>query len=187
MTPGTRRLIFVLILAGIPLGAFVWVFRPANQYIAEQQASLEGKAVKLDQLRRASQEIEDMDAEVQKISQAVAFFEDKLPKEHEVHTVLAQVARIAEKNRLQTKLFKTEKTKPFAEYTEQPIKMRVCGAFDDYYRFLLEFERMARITKITDMKLTANTSESGLINADFSLSIFVDKSSDMQAAEPGAS
>ena len=186
MKPITRRLMFVVILAGIPLGAFMWVFRPANKYIEQQQTSLEAKSVKLDQLRRATQDIDDLDLEVQKISQAVEFFEGKLPAEHEVHTVLAQVARIAEKHRLQTKLFKTEKTKPFAAYSEQPIKMRLCGAFTDYYRFLLEFECMARITKITDMKLTANTAEPGLINVDCALSIFVDNSSSAQNAKPQA-
>jgi len=171
---GMRELVFFLVLAAIPTGAYLWVFRPANERIEEQRQNIKSKSDKLAELRLAAKGIEELDLEVKKIMEAVEFFESKLPSQHEIYRVLDQVARIARDHNLETTLFKTEKPKPFATYSEQPIKIEVYGSFDDYYQFLLELERIPRITKISQMELEAEDSHTGYVEAKLTLSIFFD-------------
>ena len=169
---GLRQLAFVLVLVAIPTGASLWVFRPANNHIEQQREQIENQAKKLAELRNAAGNIHNLDSEVQKLNEAVKFFESKLPSEHEIYKVLEQVAKMADTYNLETKLFKPQKTKPCAVYSEQPIEMQVSGNFDNYYKFLLELERMPRITKILQMTLQSCNPKTPVVDATLKLSIF---------------
>jgi type IV pilus assembly protein PilO len=170
---GLRELVFVLLLMGAPVGAYFWLFQPANQYLQEQEAAVAANRQKLAQCAEAMRVIEDLNAELRRYEEAVSFFESKLPAHHEIHKVLDQVTKVAQEHKLDTRLFETLKAKPFARYSEQPIKMEIVGDFDAYYEFLLAVERMPRITKIKDMKLLKNEKEAdGRMQAVFTLSIF---------------
>ncbi len=173
---GIRELLFVLLLMGIPAGAYYWVFQPANLHIQKQQALVQEKTQKLAKLQKALVGIKNLNEEVEKLKNAVSFFEDKLPPQHEIHKVLDQVTRIAEEHRLDTKLFQTLKTQPCTAYSEQPIQMEVGGNFDSFYQFLLNIEKMPRITRITNMVLEKNKDMQSKMSAKFTLSIFFDQS-----------
>jgi type IV pilus assembly protein PilO len=173
---GIRELLFVILLMAIPTGAYYWVYRPTNEYIRKQQKEIEIKTQKLAKLQKAMLGIEDLNSEVKKLKEAVDFFEDKLPPQHEIHKVLEQVTRIAEAHRLETKLFQTQKPTPFAKYSEQPIKMELHGDFDSMYQFLLDMEKMPRITRIVKMEFKKNEKVEGMVQANFQLSIFFDNS-----------
>lgn len=173
---GIRELLFVILLLAIPSGAYLWVFRPANSHVEQQRKEIESKEKKLLSLQRAMVGISDLNEEVVKLKDAVAFFENKLPPRHEIHKVLEQVTKIAEVHGLETKLFETLKSKPFAAYSEQPIKMEVYGGFDAYYQFLLDVEKMPRITKIREMSLEKENKAGGQVEATFMMSIFFDNS-----------
>ena len=84
------------------------------------------------------------------------------------------MTQIADQHGLETKLFETLKSKPFATYSEQPIKMEVYGGFDAFYQFLLDVENMPRITKIRQMKLKKAQQDGSLVEATFTMSIFFD-------------
>ena len=169
---GLRELLLILLLIAIPVGAYFWIFEPADKNLQNQKLKLEGKKDKLNRLQEAMAGTKDLNSQVEKLSTAVSFFEGKLPEQHEIHNILAQVTKIADSHRLETKLFKTLKPKPFANYNEQPIKMEVHGDFDAYYQFLLDVERLPRITKIREMKLEKDSNVEGAMNANFTLSIF---------------
>jgi len=171
---GIRELLFVILLLAIPAGAYLWVFRPANQHIEAQRQAIESKDKKLLSLQRAMVGIKDLNEEVEKLKDAVAFFENKLPPRHEIHKVLERVTKIADQHGLETKLFETLKSKSFATYSEQPIKMEVYGGFDAFYQFLLDVENMPRITKIRQMKLKKAQQDGSLVEATFTMSIFFD-------------
>jgi len=174
---GIRELLFVVLLLAIPAGAFMWVFRPANERIEAQRIEIESKDKKLLSLQRAMVGIKDLNVEVEKLQEAVAFFEDKLPPRHEIHKVLEQVTQIADEHGLETKLFETKKSKPFATYSEQPIKMEVYGGFDSFYQFLLDIEKMPRITKIREMKMKKASKDGDQVETTFLMSIFFDNTS----------
>jgi len=177
MNFGFRELLFILLLAAIPVGGYFWVFEPAQKNMAGQKIELENKTKKLTELQKALDGINDLGAEVEKLTEAVKFFESKLPAQHEIHKVLEQVTKIAEHHNLDTRLFKTLKPKPFAHYSEQPINMEVYGNFDSYYQFLLDVEQLPRITKVNAMKLEKDEKKEGSMKAVFTLSIFFDKKS----------
>jgi len=173
---GIRELLFIGFLAAIPLSAYFWVFKPAKLNLQIQQTALEAKKKKLTDLKNSLVGIENISEEVDKLTEAVEFFEKKLPARHEIHKVLDNVTRIADRQSLETRLFKTLKPKPFANFSEQPIKMEVHGDFDSYYQFLLELEQLPRITKVRKMLLKKDDKIEGAMTANFLLSIFFDSS-----------
>lgn len=177
MKPSARDLLVLLMLIGMPLGSYFLVLRPANQEFAVQRAQISEKTQKLDNLRLAVGRIDDLEAEVVRLSEAVRFFEAKLPKHHEIYNVLAKISAIAESQMLETELFETQKLKTFGQYIELPIKIRLKGDFDSYYQFLIELERMPRITRVSKMQLRTDGDElAGDVKAELTLSIFFEQS-----------
>jgi type IV pilus assembly protein PilO len=174
MKLGLRELLFLVLLLAVPSGAYFWIFKPANQRIEQQRQDIEAKVQKLESLRKALGGIEDLGAEVDKLQEAVSFFEAKLPQHHEIHQVLKKVTMIAEKHHLDTKLFKTLKPEVSAGYSEQPIEMSLLGDFDSFYQFLLELEKMQRITKVKIMDLEKSKEKEGMTKSDMELSIYFD-------------
>jgi len=173
---GIRELLFLVLLSAIPAGSYFWVFQPAQINLQNKQCEIDKKTEKLASLNKAVAGIEDLNAEVEKLVEAVEFFESKLPARHEIHKILEQVTKIADKRGLETKLFKALKQKPFATYSEQPIKMEVHGDFDAFYQFLLDLEKLARITRIKNIQLIKDKKNEGQMDAHFTLSIFFDNS-----------
>ena len=173
---GIRELLFVGFLAAIPVGAYFWVFKPAKENLQTQQAALQAKEKKLTNLKNSLVGIKNITDEVDKLTEAVEFFENKLPARHEIHKVLDDVTRIADRQSLETRLFQTLKPKPFANFCEQPIEMEVYGDFDSYYQFLLELEQLPRITKVRKILLKKDDKKEGAMTANFLLSIFFDNS-----------
>ena len=169
---GFSELVFSMLLLALPVGAHFWVFKPGQENVAQQKEQLEAKTEKLESLREAMAGAKDLNEEVEKLAEAVEFFEGKLPSHHEIHKVLAQVTKISESHGLETKLFQTLKCDPFASYSEQPIQMEVHGNFDAFYQFLLDVEKLPRITKVKEMKLLKDKELEGVTNASFTLSIY---------------
>ena len=175
---GSRELIFVLLLMALPISAYFWVFKPVNEHIHRQQEAIDVNTQKLANCRKALTLVQDLNAELRRQEEAVSFFESKLPSRHEIDKVLNQVTRIARNHNLETKLFKTSPPKPFARYSELPIRMDIYGDFDAYYEFLLDLEKMPRLTKIKEMHLEDKTkTNNGMMDAEFTLSIFFDNES----------
>ncbi len=178
MKIGIREFLFLALLAAIPVGAYFWVFKPANLSMETQRCDIEAKTQKLASLRTAMVGIKDLDEEVTKLKEAVEFFEAKLPQHHEIHRVLEQVTKIVKRHRLETKSFKTLKPQMMESYAEQPIAMEVGGDFNAYYQFLLELEKLPRITKVKDMLLEKGLDKENrrFMKSDMELVIFFDES-----------
>ena len=173
---GVRELLFVVLLLAIPMGAYFWIFNPANENVESQRQEIEAKTQKLASLQKALVGIKDLNEEVEKLQEAVGFFEAKLPKRHEIHRVLEQVTKVVEQQRLETKLFKTLKAKTCSGYSEQPIRLELSGNFNAFYEFMLELEKLPRITKFRVMHLEKDQKKEGMMIAELELSIYFDSS-----------
>ena len=57
-------------------------------------------------------------------------------------------------------------------YSEQPIEMSLSGDFNGFYEFLLQLEKLRRLTRVTQMDLTKITDRDGEMQAQMTLSIF---------------
>jgi type IV pilus assembly protein PilO len=130
------------------------------------------KKKELNDLRQATAGIEDVGRKTAELKQAIMFFESKLPQEKEIDKILKEVCQKAEENALQLKTVKTMKIERSANYSEQPIEMTLAGDFGGFYSFLLQLEKLPRITRITNMNLTKITDKEGTMTAKLTLSIF---------------
>lgn len=172
---GVREFLFVLLLLAMPVAAYVLVFRPRNIQIAEARLEISQKQDKLERLRAATKNITDLDQEIQQLAETIQLFEQKLPAEREVEVILKQVWELAEAHKLIPKSVRTDKPVTAAHYAELPIRMIITGNFDGFYGFLLDLEKLRRITRMPQMKIVkASREEEGQMEAKVVLSIYFD-------------
>jgi len=79
---------------------------------------------------------------------------------------------MAQRNSLQTKTVRTLKAVRDSAYSEQPIQMTFIGSFDGFYQFMLDLEKLPRITKVTQMSLKKINDRDDQMEASITLSIF---------------
>jgi type IV pilus assembly protein PilO len=172
MNAALRKLVFFVALIGLAYVSHTRMIRPANAEMASQKTKLLEKQAKLRKLESAPAAAEELKEQLGRLSQAVTFFESKLPDASEIETVLQDVTVIAERNKLTSKMIRTLKTKRNNGYIELPLKMELQGDFKSYYSFLLELEQLDRITKIRELRLKKNDDSQGQIDVSFVVSIF---------------
>lgn len=172
MNSSMRHLIFFVLIIGMAYVSWAYMIKPANADLTRQRANMEIQKAKLDELERATTAAEDLTGQLKKIEDAIAVFESKLPPSSEIHTVLENVTLIAQRHGLTPKTIRTLKNETNRGYIEQPLEMELHGNFNAYYAFLLELEKMDRITKIRELKLKKKSQSEGQTEARFVMSIF---------------
>lgn len=170
---GTREILFTLILLAMPVAAWYWVFLPENKQIAQAREEIRQRQAKLQQLEVQTMRNADLDAEIEKLTKAIALFEAKLPGQKEIDVVLEEVWQLAAQHNLTQRSVRTEQPVAHGRYSEIPLKMIIVGDFDAFYAFLLDLERLPRITQIKDMEIRKlQKAEEGQMQAAFKLSIY---------------
>lgn len=178
-----RQGVFVLLLLGLVVGAWYFLFRPRDLEDQQMRLAIAAKQRQLQKLNRATATIGNLKEEIANLDQAIQFFQSKLPNEKEMDKVLEEVWRLAESNNLTTKgIYATRSNgaSPFvpagATQVEQPIKMEFEGDFMGFYSFLIALEAQPRIMRIREIKLEPENSGSddqeGLVKASLMMSIF---------------
>ena len=185
MKLGIREIVFVVVLTAIPVGAWWFVFRPADTRDDEMIKQIETRQQKLQSLNRATATIGDLKVEVSSLKEAIKFFRSKLPGEKEIDKVLQEVWRLAEVNKMTTKSIRTLKstssvvtlTNPSGPYAEQPISLELEGTFTGFYGFLLALETQPRIMRIQQMNIKKIPAKGeGYIQVDCTISVFFERS-----------
>lgn len=181
MKLGFREILFLAVMLGLFGCTYFMVFKKANARRADLRAEISKKQKSLADLKRSTSGIDDLARKIEELQQAIAFFESKLPKEKEIDDILESLSRLASANSLTTKTVKTLKPEAAANYREQPIQMSVSGDFNGFYAFLLQLEKLPRLTRVTQLKLDKIQDHDGEAQATITLSIF------FEAARPEAS
>lgn len=184
---GMRQAIFFLLLLAVPVCAYFFVFEPRNTQIADARREIQIKQTKLAQLQKATRNIEDLGKEIDRLTESIEIFEQKLPAEREVEVVLKQVWELASRHGLTPKSIRTEKPIVGAQYAELPLKMVIIGDFDGYYSFLYDMAKLRRITRMTKMSLEKLNTEEGQMQADIVMSIFYEAPQNGRGAGKGGS
>jgi Tfp pilus assembly protein PilO len=170
---GLRELIFVLLLIGVLVASWQVVFKKDNLDIAQ---ALEEKARmqrKLQDLQLATRQIDDLGREIDKLTNAIDLFEAKLPAEKEIDVILKDVWQMADKHGLKSRSVKAEKARQNNRYSEAELNMIILGDFNSFYSFLLDLERLSRITCVREMSLDKlKQADEGQMEARFTLTIF---------------
>ena len=172
MTSSFRKIVFLILLVGISAFGYKYLIKDANKKLAEQKGKVDAKLAQLSKFEKATEAAEDITKQLEKLEEAIAFFESKLPPSSQIHKVLEQVTLIAQKQGLKAKTIRTLQTKDNSGYIEQPLKMQLEGDFSSFYSFLLEIEKLPRIMKFRELNLKKQNTDEGQISADFIVSIF---------------
>jgi type IV pilus assembly protein PilO len=168
---GVRELIFVGLMIGLLCASF-FILDKKSKKRAAKLADVQAMQQSLTNLRVSMAGIDDQDRKISELQQAITFFESKLPQEKEVDKILKEVWQLAEANSLSTKTIKTLKSERQANYSEQPIELSLSGNFNGFYSFLLQLEKLPRITRVSEMDLTKINGRDGEMEAQLTLSIF---------------
>jgi len=173
---GLRELVFLLVLLAMPATAYFFVFQPKNQLRQEALAEIQAKKAKLAALDKATQQFINLDEEIVRLKGAIDMIEQKLPAGRETYVVVNRVADLARSHKLKVETIKPDKVVPAGPFaSELPIRMEIKGGFEGFYRFMLEVERMPRITQVPTMKLDRADEKGdldGTMVASLTLSIF---------------
>ena len=172
MTSNFRKAVFFILLVGLAVVGYQYMIKPANKDLAEIKAKVDSKQEQLIKFEEATAAAEDITKQLDKLQEAIDFFESKLPPKSQIHEVLEQVTVIAQKEGLKPKTIRTLSNKDNSGYVEQPIKMELVGNFSSFYSFLLELEKLPRIMKIRELELDKHNFSEGEISASFIVSIF---------------
>jgi len=174
---GIREILFVVVLVGLLLSAWIFVIQKSQQKIQAMERKTEEKNKALADLDRATAGVADVDTKVEELEEAIKFFEKKLPQEREMDQILKEVWEMAEKNRLTTKTIRTMKSQKGATYSEQPIELNIAGDFKGFYDFLLQLERLPRLTRVSQLSLEKMLNTEGQMEAKMTMSIFFEPES----------
>ncbi|RMH26786.1 MAG: hypothetical protein D6693_06560 [Planctomycetota bacterium] len=172
---GFREAVFLVVLLAVPVASYWFVFRPQNAEIERARQEIAQKEAMLRKLAEVTAQREDLAALNTEIAEAIAMIEAKLPTAREVDVVLAQVAAIAEENRLSLAKVKSDDPVAMASYMEQPLKMVIRGDFEGFYQFLLDLENLDRITRMPTVDIERSRDADGDMSAEFTLSIYFEK------------
>lgn len=92
--------------------------------------------------------------------------------------ILQQVSQISQACGLATHTVKPDQSKSNANYSEEPIELSLSGSFEGFYQFLLQLEKLPRLTRLTGMKLNKIEESQGQMTAELTLSIYFAPDSD---------
>ena len=169
---GIRELILVSAMVALLICSYFFVFAKSNAKRESLKKDITQWRTELANLNQATAGIDDVGKKTEEFQKAIEFFENKLPAEKEMDKILKEVWQMAEANSLQTKTVKTLKAERGPNYSEQPIQMSLCGDFNGFYAFLLQLEKLPRITRVTQMNLQKISDRDGEMQAQMTLSIF---------------
>ena len=172
MSSASRKILFFVLLVGMAYVSYAYMIKPANKHLTDAKAKVQEKQGKLRELERATASAQDLTQQLAKVEEAIAVFESKLPSESEIETILSDITVIAQRNGLASKKIRTGKMTERHGCFEQPLEMELSGNFNSYYSFLLELEKLDRITRISELSLKKQSKSEGFTQARFVLSIF---------------
>ena len=183
---GIREIIFIGAMLGLLVATYFFVFAKSNQKRQAMLEDMQHKQTTLVNLRQSTTGIEDLNRKIAELQKAISFFESKLPQEKEIDKILREVWQMAEANNLQTKQVKPSRSERGPNYSEQPIQMSLSGDFNGFYSFLLQLEKLPRITRITQMNLQKIDGRDGEMTAQLTLSIYFEPDSTPRGATAAA-
>jgi type IV pilus assembly protein PilO len=179
---GIRELVLVSAMIGLLVCSYFFVFAKSNLKRKALREEIVSKRAALADLKSATAGVDDLGKKIEELQKAINFFEKKLPQEREVENILKEISPMAEANSLQIRTVKPLKTERGPNYSEEPIQITLSGDFNGFYAFLLQLEKMPRITRVPQMHLEKINERDGEMTAQMTLSIFFEPDADASAA-----
>ncbi|MCZ6835286.1 MAG: type 4a pilus biogenesis protein PilO [Planctomycetota bacterium] len=179
---GTREIIFFIVLMAVPIASFFYYFKPNNERINNARDEIQVKQAQLNRLEAITDRLDDLGLAIANGRESISLIEQKLPDEEGVDDILEQIWQSAKRNKQTVKSIKSKSKVPAAMFMELPLDMVMEGNFDGFYQFILELEKLPRITRVHNLsvaRVSSTTSGSssdevppGTARAEFTLSIY---------------
>jgi len=186
MKLGIRGLLILLIVVGMPVASYFMVFKPQNTAISTARKEAEHKAGLLAKLQEETARNADLAKTNEELRHTVKTIEARLPSGKEIDDLVRQVSDLAVASGLAPPAIKSAKPMPAALFMEQPIEMEVVGSFVGFFTFVAQIEKLPRITRIHDLKITGLAREDAELKAEFTLSIYFQDEKQAAAGGGGA-
>ena len=170
---GSMRILLTLLgIVVVTVAVVLVVVRPLGQRVAADQEAIRDRRDQLVKLQRVARRINDLQEEIKRLEDALAFFEDRLPQQREIDVILREVWVTAEARSLAARSIRTMKMETASRYNVQPISLTLEGPFAGFYEFLLCLEQLPRITKVREMQIQKSPTEPGAVLVDMVVDIF---------------
>ena len=170
---GPRELLMLLVVLAVPLASYMLVFRPQNAKITEARGEIEHKLDMLARLRAETGRTDDLAAANAEMAGRIEQIEARLPTDKEIDEVVRQISDLAVAAGLAPPELDTENPLSASMYREQPLTVKTEGTFEGLYSFLVELERLPRITRLPDIKVQQVGGAEGVkLKIEFTLSIY---------------
>jgi len=176
MKIGIREILLIVLMLGVIVGSHLFAFSRADMKRRELRADIRKWDKELADVDLLTAGVDDMNAKAADLQHQIEFFRSRLPAERMMDKILDELSNIASENNLKTKTIKPLKIERSPGYSEQPIQMSMSGDFAGYYQFLLQLERLPRVTRVMQMTLHKNQRD-GEVTADMTLSVYFEPSS----------
>lgn len=141
-------LLLGLVGAGLLLGWWYLLFKPAWDERGRLQTQLAGLEQQLFQKRRIAANLPQLEAEIKQLQERLKASVARLPEEKEIPTLLTQVNSLGEESGLAFTLFRPQAAVKKDFYSEVPIQVRVEGSFHALGAFFDRIGKMERIVNI---------------------------------------
>jgi type IV pilus assembly protein PilO len=165
MKLGVRELLFLFVMLGVLGSAYFLIFSKANAKRNALEADTVAKQRALADLHTATIGVSDLSRKIDQLQSAIQFFDKKLPQQREVDMILQEVTQISQASGLSTRTVKPSRSDVTANFSEEPIELTLTGSFNGFYQFLLDLEKLPRLTRVTRMDLQRMDSRDGDMTA----------------------
>ena len=171
---GIRELVYLVVLLALVAGTWQWGLQPVRAEAAALRADTANKQVVINDLNEARSRYPDFKAEIGRLEEAMAKFDEQLPSQRETEVIVREISEIAAANSLAIDFIKPDRPTQRPEFSELPIQLEVNGDFGAYYRFMRQVEDLPRINRMPRIELSRVRDEArpGAVSVKLTLSIF---------------
>jgi Tfp pilus assembly protein PilO len=148
---------------------------PMQRQIEADGAAIEQRRTELVTLDLVTRRITDVQDEIRRLETALASFEGRVPQQREIDVILREVWRIAEARSMLTRSVRTTSPETMPRYSSLPIMISQEGTFEGFYQFLLDLERLPRLTKVRQLQIAKSPADERLVHVDLLMDIFFEK------------
>lgn len=157
------------VAAALCAAFYFFVFTPQLETIAQQETELAEVRTELRKVKELAANIDALREEAQKWQELVELFEERLPDEREIPSLLQSFERLGDEIGLQLELSQLPTIKDSSKETI-PYKVICRGNFHEIVSFINVLERQQRYLSVSELEIMEE--QAGVSEATFTLSTF---------------
>lgn len=152
------------------------LYAPMSGRIKNAQITLQEKVTKLTDMRMKSEQLPELEKQLEILTEHLKKTEKRLPKTEEIPAFIKLITGIAARHGMEVKTLTIPGAQASQYYIMHPYGMNLLADYHTFGRFFTEIGQLDRIFNIENLTLTPAGGEiEGQLNASFSLVAFTFK------------